>query len=558
MSLTDKEILELNELCNALVEGNLSDTQGSRLSHSLRKTEEARRFYVRYMGLSASIFQYASEMQSETTEAVPEALSYWGLPRLWWALGSLAAAASLLLILWVSFRFKHDAQETATLESEPDLFVARLTGVKDCHWTGRANALKIGDHLRRGERLDMTAGVAEITFDSGAQVLLEGPARLDLNSAWDAVLRRGTLKANVPVEAIGFRVSNPAVQVIDLGTEFSMIADENSGATEVFVLKGAVEAGAYAAGGAERETVVLRESQSRRFALSGVSEVRDSEQKFKRLARKIAFDQPIKPTAYVHWTFDEPGGTTFRAEVLGMFGDSFEASLNAASQDDLTASRTEGRWQGAFRLDGHLFAQAPFPGISKGTARTVTFWVKMASDAQLPEAGPMVSWQSSGSNARIVQITVNRDPTQGVVGALRTELDRGFIVGMTPLRNEHWHHVAVGFVPGHRANAPMQVKQYVDGRLEGVTAKNVKKRRSALAKGVGEIDEMAEDIVSIGQRLGSPRESAQHFRGELDELFIVDRALIPAEIRRLMRENKLVQPALLVGSSSIIEPVERR
>ena len=557
MSLTDKEILELNELCNALVEGKLSDEQRSRLSHWLRKTEEARRFYVRYMGLSASIFQYASEMQSETTEAVPRALSYWELPRLWWALGSLAAAASLLLILWFSFPFKHDARETATLESEPDSFVARLTGVKDCQWTGRANALKIGDHLRRGERLDMTAGVAEITFDSGAQVLLEGPARLDLNSAWDAVLRRGTLKANVPVEAIGFRVSNPAVQVIDLGTEFSMIADENSGATEVFVLKGAVEASAYAAGGAERETVVLRESQSRRFALSGVSEVRDSEQKFKRLGRKIALDQPIKPTGYVHWTFDEPGGRTFRAEVLGMFGDSFEASLNAGSQADLAATRTEGRWQGALRLDGHLFAQVPFPGISKGTARTVTFWVKMPSDAQLPEAGPMVSWQSSGSNARIVQITVNRDPTQGVVGALRTELDRGFIVGMTPLRNERWHHVAVVFVPGHRANALMQVKLYVDGRLEGLTAKSVKKRRSALAKGIGEIDEMAKDIVSIGQRLGSPRQSTQHFRGEMDELFIVDRALIPAEIRRLMRENKLLQPALLVESSSSVEPAER-
>ena len=90
--------------------------------------------------------------------------------------------------------------------------MARITGAKDCRWVGAAPTARSGDYLRKGQYLELAAGFAEVTFDSGAQVILEGPACLSLNSAWDATLVRGTLKANVPTEAMGFRVSNPSVR----------------------------------------------------------------------------------------------------------------------------------------------------------------------------------------------------------------------------------------------------------------------------------------------------------------------------------------------------------
>ena len=129
-------------------------------------------------------------------------------------------------------------------------------------------------------------GFAEITFDSGAQVVLEGPASLDLNSAWDATLRRGTLKANVPTEAMGFRISNPSVEVVDLGTVFTMIADR-SGAADVLVLKGMVETSSRdSAGPADHSssTKISRVTLRR----SGVSKVSDPEQKFARVAQPVA------------------------------------------------------------------------------------------------------------------------------------------------------------------------------------------------------------------------------------------------------------------------------
>ena len=96
----------------------------------------------------------------------------------------------------------------------------------------------------------------------------------------------------MPTEAIGFRVSNPEVEVVDLGTEFTMVADAKGG-TDVYVLKGAVEAAAREGQG--REPLVLHEQQARRFAKSGVSEVADRDQKMDRLVRKVALDRLTRP-----------------------------------------------------------------------------------------------------------------------------------------------------------------------------------------------------------------------------------------------------------------------
>ncbi len=106
---------------------------------------------------------------------------------------------------------------------------------------GLATAVQPGSQLQKGQRIELARGFVEVTFDSGAQVVLQGPASLDVKSAWAATLNRGTLKAHVPPEAVGFSISNPNVEIVDLGTEFTMSA-EAGGAAEVLVLKGEVEA----------------------------------------------------------------------------------------------------------------------------------------------------------------------------------------------------------------------------------------------------------------------------------------------------------------------------
>ena len=569
MNLPDDELLELNALCNALIDGALSDGERARLEKMLAASADARRFYVRAMTLSASLFDYAGEMQSDAPDAAAQAfvvghassVSEWDrhpcltspstrpagrdarrTPTAWKAVPLLAAAACVVLALWFGFAAKRDAaNEIASAEQENDDSVARLSGAKDCRWTGAE--LPPGAELRRGQRIELQSGFAEITFDCGAQVTLEGPASLDLSSAWDAVLRRGTLKANVPHEAIGFRISNPSVEVTDLGTEFSMVADEG-GATEVFVLKGEVEAAPRDAAGHAGESVVLRETQSRRFAVAGGSEVRDRDAKLAKFMRKVALDRFTRPANYVHWSFDEEAGAA-HAETIGLAQEGFTAQLEPASDALSAGTRTVGRWASALNLDGKIFAKAPFPGIGKRTPRTVAFWINVPADAPLPDAGAMLAWPL-GPAGRGIEIGWNRNPLDGALGTLRTSAARVSLTGTTPLRDGRWHHLAVVFSPKQKADAAPQIRQYVDGRLDGLALRrNGKRARGTLAEDAVPAGS-AEEALWIGRGLGG-RESAEHFRGAMDELFVADRVLTPPEIRHLMTHNKPATPETLAA-----------
>jgi ferric-dicitrate binding protein FerR (iron transport regulator) len=535
MNFSDADRLELNELCNALVDGVITDTQRARLEHWLATSDEARRFYVRAMALSASLIDYAGEMQSEAPDAPLEEARIVRPAAWWWTLGSLAAAAAIVLAFWLGGAGQRkDADEIASATQDGEESIARLSGAKESRWSG--TALQPGEELHRGQQIELASGFAEITFDCGAQVTLEGPASLDLHSAWDAVLRRGTLKASVPAEAIGFRVSNASVNVVDLGTEFSMVADEN-GATEVFVLKGAVEAASRDASGNEGRPVVLREKQARRFARAGASEVRDREAKLAKFMRKVALERSALAANYVHWSFDETTGSLAAASVPGR-----EARLEAAD-DALAAAHITGHRAGGLRLDGQIFAKAAFPGIRQRTARTVAFWLNVAAEAPLPDAGTILAWPIGGAG-RGIEIGWNRNPVQGPLGALRTEAGRSFVVGSTSLRDGRWHHVAVVFSPKGKSETAMQVRQYVDGRLESPSDRRFAKRLKA-GKGGDALASAADEFLWIGRGLGG--KAAGQFRGDLDELFLADAALTPQEIRHLMRENKPATPEILAA-----------
>ena len=524
MNFGDAEVLELNELCNALVDGIITAVDRARLEQLLVASHEARRFYVRATALSASLFDYAAEMQVEAPDAIVAPPTNERPARaLWWMAGSLAAVAMLVAAFWIGRAINPNGNDIVAAGAAGDDSIARISGAMNCRWDGVS--FSSGDELRRGQRIDLTGGFAEITFDCGAQILLEGPASLELTSAWDAVLRHGTLKANVPPEAVGFRVSNPSVEVVDLGTEFSMVAD-GKGATEVFVIKGAVEAKARGTEIGEVQSVILREMQARRFGDRTVTEVRDREQKLRRLSRKIVLQPFTRPAGYVHWSFDEADGEIAAAEVIGMADDGFSARIEEALEP-FADPRMNGRWQQALHFDGRLFAKADLRAMKPFDSGTIAFWINIPADAPLSDAGPMLTLAPRDNPARRLTVAWNGQPSHGPLGALRTNLARGFNVGTTPLRDGQWHHIAIVLMPASRGAARIQIKQYVDGRLEGIAARRLVRRRG-------------NEIFSAGNALwigASPGEQSR-FHGAIDELFIADRALAPQEIKQLIEHNK--------------------
>jgi ferric-dicitrate binding protein FerR (iron transport regulator) len=542
VSLTDNEILELNELCSAAVDGMLSETQQARLARWLAASEEARQFYVRATSMSASLFAYAGEMQAEAPDAVTPPGRIISPAWRWWTVGLAAAVIAVLfwMLGWPVRRAEPDGGSLGTYDT-----VARITGVTDCRWGG-PTGLQPGDPIRNGQRLELAAGLAEITFDSGARIVLNGPAVLKVNSAWDASLRRGTLKASVPPEALGFRVANRTVQVVDLGTEFTMSADPG-GSADVYVVKGEVEATPL--DGNNQNALLLRKDEARRFANTGVSEVSDPGARFAPLIEPLLLNRLSLAADYAHWSFDEAAGRDFAATVVGRVPGPLGATIEAGSEVDLARAHVGGRRGQALQFDGKLFVKTSFPGIAGDLPRTVAFWVKVPGDAPLSDAYSMVAWHANLSQLayRPVHISWNRNPNEGALGALRTDFGGGCAIGTTSLRDGRWHYVAVVFVPGRDAATPLQVKQYVDGRLESSGIIPGRTRGPA-----GTDNPALADTVWLGCRLGNTEPRLERFHGEMDELFIVDRALVPGEIVALMNDNRLYPSNLVGGPHSAV------
>jgi ferric-dicitrate binding protein FerR (iron transport regulator) len=534
MNLTDREILELNELCNAVIDDTLTDTQRTRLTAWLSSSEDARQYYVRALGQSASLHTYASEVHAE---APGRPLPVRRPGKVIWLGGLAAVAAAVAIAFWVSAR--RGQMDGLTVAGKTVTFVARLSAAKEVSWAGNAT-LQPGALLRKGQRLDLASGYAEVTFDSGARVVLQGSTSFVINSAWDATLRKGTLKASVPPQAIGFRVSNPSVEVTDLGTEFTMIADA-SGATDVLVLKGEVEAAPRAS--ADSETILLREREARRFESTGVSEVSDSEEKFARFDQTQSLERFTADFHYAHWSFDEKGGG-FSGHYTGAGARDLPALLQGADTDAAHAV-VAGQWRQALKFDGQLQAQTSFPGISELSPHTVSFWVRVPDDAPLSDSYAMVAWRSGTAKLsyRPIHISWNRNPNEGALGALRTDFSGGCALGTTSLRDGRWHHVAVVITPSEDSTIPVQVRQYVDGRLESSTIIPGKFRGPA-----GAVNASLNDLVWLGCRLGNSGPRQERFRGEIDELYIADRALAPQEIVQVMSDNRV--PSLAVAAAS--------
>lgn len=118
-------------------------------------------------------------------------------------------------------------------------YVAMLLDSEDLVWD-QPQALACGARLKQGDVLRIKSGQVRLRFDCGAGVVLEGPASLELTSAWNANLRRGKLAAVVPDGAEGFTIFTPSTRIVDLGTEFGASVDE-SGHADIQVFDGRVE-----------------------------------------------------------------------------------------------------------------------------------------------------------------------------------------------------------------------------------------------------------------------------------------------------------------------------
>ena len=114
--------------------------------------------------------------------------------------------------------------------------------------------------------MKLKSGVATIRFSSGAEVTLEAPSEIELETAMKGKLLSGNAIVNVPESAHGFILATPSGYAVDHGTAFGVSVIENGQVSDFKVLEGEISLHSP-----KGETLFLLQDESASLNLSGIS-----------------------------------------------------------------------------------------------------------------------------------------------------------------------------------------------------------------------------------------------------------------------------------------------
>ena len=154
----------------------------------------------------------------------------------WWPIFAAAAGLTLLVNGYWVWKGTTPAAAPAELSHAPG--VAVLSRLVDARWGTESPDHEEGMTVPSGI-FRIESGLAQLEFFSGAILIVEGPAELNLASAWKISCKSGRLRAFVPEPAQGFEIETPDYKAVDLGTEFALSV-ASDGRSEVHVVDGEV------------------------------------------------------------------------------------------------------------------------------------------------------------------------------------------------------------------------------------------------------------------------------------------------------------------------------
>ena len=285
---------ELLELVVDYTNGSESDSQFERLEQLLNESEDARAFFVEALNLHNSlcwrgsqhcagtdIIRYGAGMDLNATEqnmgnfiAFPTESVGAGdeplasgvrpttapIPKLSASFDRLAnwpmaylvsfAITAVALCFLDNTYISRDSQIGSRQQIHAEIHsppahgkiaatIGRITGVADCK-LANSEIVQIGTPVRIADRYVLASGLMEISYNTGAKVLLQGPLTYEAESNNGGFMSIGKLTGKVESErAKGFSVRTPTAVITDLGTEFGVEVDRD-GRTEAQVFLGAV------------------------------------------------------------------------------------------------------------------------------------------------------------------------------------------------------------------------------------------------------------------------------------------------------------------------------
>ena len=514
--------MELEALIHARLDGEITPEQHAQLEARLREDWQARRLYLELADQHARLLQQPQLGTGRLLTAGGFAGAKNPRFRVWRRLlPPLAAAAGVALAFSLWLRPASPVEATAN-------GVALLGASLDAEFEGGER--REGETLAPG-RLRLARGLAQIEFFSGATVLLEGGAELEILSAWEARCHGGRLRVRVPPAAKGFILHAPDMKLEDLGTEFALNVKGRTSAVEV--VEGEVIAHTADSPASLTQGMRLGSSEQAFLPVREISSlVRAREQSRFEAWQQGAQQRRTDPRLIAYYTFKR-----WEEDRWERLVNNFTEPRRPNRAGGIVGARwTRGRWPEKqaleFKRPGdrvRLNLDGRYPAL------TLACWVKVDS-VDKKYSGLLLTdgyengephWQiyEDGSLMFSLMYRPAEPPVKPQQRGKWNQMHFSKPV-FTADRLGRWHHLAVTCDAGSG-----EVVQYFDGVEVG--------------RGIHELHQPGRDLVFGPCELGNwglPTEGHQfpirNLNGAMDEFAIYSKALKDEEILQLYEQGK--------------------
>lgn len=527
------------------VNGTLSEDDFLAMEEKISTDKAFRGAFRRYLAMDSHLFANPGSSDSEraATDAwLPETPRNPAPSRATF-LTPLAIAAGIAFFSGLAFMYWLSPGEQITADNEKGASAEGFAVIENLFtpiWKEGTPSKRAGDTLTK-ESIELTSGTAEIQFFSGATMIVGGPAKISLTSAWEATCHEGRLRMRVPPAARGFKLHAPSTEIIDLGTEFGL--EVNGGEAQVEVFEGEIE---FRHRDGEKRLVEsgaawkLPRGESESPAQTGQAQI-PNQSDFESQASQLNQDDFARwtkhrdqlsqdPRLIAYYTFDQKGGHV--PDLATLASDNHDGTI-------VLAEPVDGRWPGfksalEFRRPGAR-VRVNIPG--KFEAFTFSAWVRIDSlDRQYSalflgdgyETGEP-HWQINERGEMMLSVMVDDSRPNP-----RAKNGKGFhrVYFSPPMwdmsMSGQWIHLASIFDP-EKAN----VSHFVNG--EKIHSQTIEKEYliNQLRIGNGEVGNWGLPFSE------DPTWAIRNLNGRIDEFAIFKQALTEKEIASLFQNSRV-------------------
>ena len=370
----------------------------------------------------------------------------------------LSAAALLFMIVFVN-TFPH-------LEKQE---VARISREVDAEWLSDSGQIGVGSYLYPGP-LILKKGLAEITMENGARVLLEAPVQISLETSSWIYLEKGRLVANIEKSTDHtFVVRTATSTVVDLGTEYGVEVDEK-GQTNTHVFKGKVELRQGPNPLKYHTKLRLAAGQSGQAKPSGeLVSIADNSHQFTSVMPSAYEYAVLKTKPLYYWRFDRDQGGLIRNEMSPELNDEYKlyGSLGYSDGPNLGSGHNVAL-QCTGRNEDYAILRHYNEQTDEADGFTVAMWIRPEKPDSVFDRNIIFRFLNNVSEGLGRRYIFGFNSENRFYFRLGNEIENGQseeVFGKTEIKSNPvpintWHHVVVSYSNGNR------MRLYVNGHLE--------------------------------------------------------------------------------------------